>query len=217
MTTFAIDADHNITAFPSPEQAKVALDAGAESFTSEQELAHLTSAWPTARLVETWNGLAGVVPFDHLKPVKKFTDRPSAIRRLWQALQKLADLPQAATAAKTGATGAPSEAASKKSATSTAKPPKAPKRGHKAKAKGTAKAGKAKHAVPEPREGSKKAKVLALLQRPKGATLAEIMKATGWQAHSVRGFISGALGTKMGMTVESTKREDGERLYSISH
>ena len=41
------------------------------------------------------------------------------------------------------------------------------------------------------------------------------MKATGWQKHSVRGFISGALGKKMGLTVESTKGEDGERNYSI--
>ena len=41
------------------------------------------------------------------------------------------------------------------------------------------------------------------------------MKATGWQAHSVSGFISGTLGKKMGRTVESTKREDGERLYQL--
>jgi hypothetical protein len=41
------------------------------------------------------------------------------------------------------------------------------------------------------------------------------MKATGWQAHSVRGFISGTLGKKMGLTVTSTKREDGERNYSL--
>ena len=41
------------------------------------------------------------------------------------------------------------------------------------------------------------------------------MKATGWQAHSVRGFISGALGKKMGLKVDSVRREDGERVYSI--
>jgi hypothetical protein len=41
------------------------------------------------------------------------------------------------------------------------------------------------------------------------------MKATGWQAHSVRGFISGTLGKKMGRTVESTKLENGERAYSL--
>src|SRR5262245_28054403 len=65
------------------------------------------------------------------------------------------------------------------------------------------------------RDGSKTAQVLALLKRKNGATLAEIMKATGWQAHSVRGFISGALGKKMGIKVDSTKRDDGERVYSI--
>jgi hypothetical protein len=42
------------------------------------------------------------------------------------------------------------------------------------------------------------------------------MKATGWQAHSVRGFISCALGKKMGLTVASVRREDGERVYSIA-
>ena len=42
------------------------------------------------------------------------------------------------------------------------------------------------------------------------------MKATGWQAHSVRGFLSGALGKKMGLTVTSTKAEDGERRYSVT-
>jgi hypothetical protein len=43
----------------------------------------------------------------------------------------------------------------------------------------------------------------------------ELMKATGWQPHSVRGFISGTVGKKMGLTVESTKGENGERKYSI--
>jgi hypothetical protein len=58
--------------------------------------------------------------------------------------------------------------------------------------------------------------VLGLLQRKGGATLAQIMKATGWQAPSVRGFISGALGKKMGLEVDSVRREDGERVYSIA-
>ena len=66
------------------------------------------------------------------------------------------------------------------------------------------------------REGSKTATVLALIQRANGASLAEIMEATGWQAHSVRGFISGTLGKKMGLTVTSARREDGERVYSIT-
>lgn len=66
------------------------------------------------------------------------------------------------------------------------------------------------------RDGSKTSQVLDLLKAPGGATLKEIMAATTWQAHSVRGFISGTLGKKMGLTVSSTKREDGERVYSIA-
>ena len=65
------------------------------------------------------------------------------------------------------------------------------------------------------RQGSKTAKVLDLVQRSGGATLKELTKATGWQAHSVRGFLSGALGKKMGLTVKSTKAEGGERRYSV--
>jgi hypothetical protein len=66
------------------------------------------------------------------------------------------------------------------------------------------------------REGSKTATILELLHRAKGATLADIMEATSWQAHSVRGFISGTLGKRMGLTVNSAKREDGTRVYSIA-
>jgi len=65
------------------------------------------------------------------------------------------------------------------------------------------------------RDGSKTAKVLELLKRPSGVTAKELMKATGWQPHSVRGFLSGTVGKKMGLTVTSTKGEDGERTYSI--
>ena len=65
------------------------------------------------------------------------------------------------------------------------------------------------------REGSKTDKVLELLKRPGGVTAKELMKATSWQAHSVRGFLSGTVGKKMGLAVTSTKGEDGERTYSV--
>jgi hypothetical protein len=65
------------------------------------------------------------------------------------------------------------------------------------------------------REGSKTETILSLMKRSGGATLKEIMKASSWQAHSVRGFISGTLGKKMGLAVTSTKGEDGERTYSL--
>jgi len=88
---------------------------------------------------------------------------------------------------------------------------KAPKTAPKPKATRPAKAAKEKGA----RESSKTAKVLDLLKRPGGVTAKELMKATGWQPHSVRGFLSGTIGKKMGLTVTSTKGEDGERSYSV--
>jgi hypothetical protein len=57
--------------------------------------------------------------------------------------------------------------------------------------------------------------MLKLLRRPGGAALAELMAATDWQAHSVRGFLSGTLRKKMGLTIESHKSAEGERTYSI--
>jgi hypothetical protein len=74
---------------------------------------------------------------------------------------------------------------------------------------------KAKPAKPEARDGSKTARILDLLKRPGGVTAKELMKATGWQPHSVRGFISGTVGKKMGLTVTSVKGDDGERTYSV--
>jgi hypothetical protein len=64
------------------------------------------------------------------------------------------------------------------------------------------------------RQGSKTAKFVDLLKRAGGATGADLMKATGWQAHSVRGFISGMLGRKMGLKVIS-RVDNGERRYSL--
>ena len=91
----------------------------------------------------------------------------------------------------------------------------APKKGKAAKKASPAK--KAPKAAKEKgtRDGSKAAQVLDLLKRSEGATLSELMKATGWQAHSVRGFLSGTVGKKLGLTLASAKREDGERTYSI--
>ncbi|MGB9610737.1 MAG: hypothetical protein ACPL7M_07165, partial [Bryobacteraceae bacterium] len=81
MPRFSIDTDHNITAYPEGEP----LPEGEAHFASEKELAKLTAHWPLERLVELWNNFAGVVPFDDLKPVRKFTDRKTAVARLWRA------------------------------------------------------------------------------------------------------------------------------------
>jgi hypothetical protein len=91
--------------------------------------------------------------------------------------------------------------------------PKKPKAGKKASPAKKAPKGakKAKGA----RDGSKAAKILDLLKRPGGATSKELQKASGWQPHSVRGFLSGTVGKKMGLTITSTKGDDGERSYSV--
>jgi uncharacterized protein DUF3489 len=103
----------------------------------------------------------------------------------------------------------------------------APRRAHvaPAKAKSAHKATKRKPGKRAPkgrqkaapaREGTKTAKVLAMLRQTKGATLKELVRATGWQAHSVRGFLSGTLGKKMGLALESNKGDDRERFYKIA-
>ena len=64
------------------------------------------------------------------------------------------------------------------------------------------------------RSDSKQAKVIGLLRRPQGASIEEMMKVTGWQAHSVRGVMSGALKKKLGLTIASAKEKRG-RVYRI--
>jgi hypothetical protein len=134
-------------------------------FASEPELQEVASAWPMKRLLEIWNRLPGV------EPVTRFTDRKTAIRRLWRALQ-----PEAEQSAKER------------------RRTKTPQR-------------------PAFREGSKAAQVCTLLARPQGATLNEIRNETGWQAHTVRGFISRNL-SKQGRKVRSFERA-GERVYHL--
>jgi hypothetical protein len=128
----------------------------------------------------------------------------------------------AATVAEQGAHAAPEKASSKRGTSPKKGAPKS-QRVAKGKAKTSpkteAKAGKkAKPAQAKeastPRAESKGAKILELIGRPKGATLAEIVKATDWQKHSIRGFLSTAA-KKRGLKIESTKTEAGDRVYEV--
>jgi hypothetical protein len=125
----------------------------------------------------------------------------------------------AATVAEQGAHVAPEKALSKKGASKKKGAPKGRKTAKAGKTKAAApkkaaKAGKkAKSTAPTkkaPRAESKGAKILEMIGRARGATLPEIMKATEWQAHSVRGFISTAA-KKHSVKIESSKSEAGER------
>jgi hypothetical protein len=255
MKTFTIDTDNNITVHTS---RKAAHETGACVFATEEQFADLIGP-DNKRLVDIWNGLAGV------KPVTKFANRKAATVRIWKAIQSLGeqatsplpetlfdahrpevapvDLPAAEpehadpkashpledsalqaeiepvalttpeiTAAETVANlGAqePQGASAEETAPENTSPSeKAPK------AKKAAKPAKSEEAA-GPREGSKTARVVAMLQRKTGATLAEIMEQMGWQKHTVRGFMAGAM-KKAGYTVESFKSDKGERSYRIN-
>jgi len=66
-----------------------------------------------------------------------------------------------------------------------------------------------------PREGTKQALLIEMLKRPSGATIDEIVTATGWQSHSARGAMAGALKKKLGLTITSEKDESRGRFYRI--
>jgi hypothetical protein len=107
----------------------------------------------------------------------------------------------------------------KKAAATPTTKARAAKRSTKAalpKAEPTARAASVKKPATAPRGGTKTDKILDLLKRPGGVTLKELLKATGWQPHSVRGFLSGTIGKKMGTPVESFKGAEGDRCYRLS-
>src|SRR5579871_106956 len=148
MKTFVVDSANCARAYASREAARKCRDG--TPFTTEKDFVSASADWPMSRLVAIWNNLPGT------RPVRKFKDRSTALRRIWASIHSL---------------------------------------------------------VPETR--TKIELVIGMLSQPAGATLKEIMAATGWQAHSVRGFISGQLSKRLRFQVKSFTRE-GERVYRIS-
>ena len=177
-----------MTTFTIDSHHNITAFGSAKDAKSNPEATRFSSAKELSRLAEKWPASRLVEIWNTLpgqKPVSRFTSRQAGVSRIWKAIQS--------TAANTG--------------------PQAPR-----VARTKAKPGKPQSHAREraaARNGSKTAQVIELLERPQGVTLKDLMAATQWQAHSVRGFISGALRKKMGLTVDSTKGADGERSYSI--
>ena len=72
-------------------------------------------------------------------------------------------------------------------------------------------------AAPRTRENTKQAQIIAMLQRPEGATINQIIEVTGWQPHTVRGTLAGALKKKLGLLIVSEKDSQANRVYRIAY
>ena len=225
MNHFTIENEtNNITVYPTREAAYAAPES--EDFSTEAELATLAANWPTARLAEIFNSLPGVTP------VKKFTDRKTAVSRIWRALQTFAGDVPAAGEAEIGVAAEslpPTEESPKASEPVPAEAevpetpfdapvsaqtpdvaPEATQSGQKATRPKKAPQGA------KPREASKTSRVIAMLKREGGTTLEDIMSEMGWQAHTTRAMLSagGSLTKNHGLVITSEKVGD-KRTYFI--
>ena len=202
MKIFMIENEtDNITVYTIAKDAEAV--KGAERFKNEAGLAKLAAKWPANRLVDVWNSLPGVTR------VKKFKDRAAAVKRIWEAIQSLGET---VASLHGGRENTPIPATKATDAAPQTRHVAPKKKGADKKATPTKKAPKPTESV---RQGSKTDVVLALLKRTGGVSAAELMTTTGWQAHSIRGFLSGTVGKKMGLTVVSEKGADGLRTYSV--
>ena len=219
MTIFTIDNENAITAFATAEAAAAASTTPFDLFTDQKELAELIANWPAERLVATYNSLPGV------KPVKALKDPKTAAAKIWERVEKLGQMvapepvaakPEAAPAKpKAGkktnggaqaAKGAPvkgkagkKSTAAKKSASAATKPAPKGKKAAKAESDG-------------PRAGQQDGRGDRDAAAEKRGHHRRDHEAMGWQRHTVRGFVAGAM-KKAGYTVESFKPEGGERSY----
>jgi len=216
MKHFTIDAENNITVHASRKEARET-DAGV--FATEEQFADLIGP-DNKRLIEIWNSLPGV------RPVTKFTSRKTATERIWKAIQNLGEAtpPAAAESITMPEKTEPVEAQTPDVATAEVAEPFEPHtpdvatveaRLDNAASPASEAATAAK--TPKTREGSKTSRVIELLKREGGVTLKELMIEMGWQSHTTRALLSagGTLAKKHGLTVISTKAENGDRRYEL--
>ena len=183
---FSIDADKTITYSEDSTP-------GALNFSTQQALQTLADAqnWSREILEEIWNGFAGVVPFDDLKPVKKFRNRPYGVAQIWKVVQRLVPASPTVSVAVESPVVAPTDS----------------KPARKVRA--------IKKATSEGHRGEKREAVLALIGSKSGASVQELMDAMGWLRHTVRGFIS-TLQSKHGVAVVSDKDAGRGHVYRIA-
>jgi Protein of unknown function (DUF3489) len=240
MKHFTINQENNITLHASRREAK---GTDGALFSTEEQFADVIGN-DNQRLLEIWNSLPGVKPATKFANRKVATERIwRAIQNLGapvvtQPAVQPTEIPpdigsmQAAPVIQSPVAGQPNVLSQPKpqsdSATTVADPGLVVSVGAPmadvppSAAKATKKATRTKKApTVEPQakathEPSKTDTIIKMLTQPGGASLNVLMDATGWQAHSVRGFVSGTLGKKMGLTVVSAKNENGERSYSIA-
>ena len=149
--------------------------------------ARFTNPKQLAALAAQWPSGRLVEIWNNLPGVRKlakFTDRPTGVSRIWGAIERQA--PQVGAHAASG--------------------------GDRTSSRGKGPTPPVEPAVV--RRDTKAARVIGLLKQPAGATLKAIMTLTGWQSHSVRGFITAHVRQKMNYRVQSFKR-GGERIYRI--
>ena len=199
MKIFAIESEtNNIMVHRTIKEAKAVADA--DIFRDEAGLVRLAADWPVARLVDIWNSLPGAAQ------VRKFKDRGTAVARIWKAIQNLGDAAGARSKEEFEPAGRlPVIAPQTPDVAAEAEPTQVNASHSKKRLKN----------AQTVRDGSKTSTMLDLLMQKNGATLAVLMEATGWQAHSVRGFLSGTIRKKMAINVQSAKGQDGQRRYYV--
>ena len=162
---FTIDSEGKLRILTAADED--AGSAGLRRFHSARQFEAIANSWPSSRFVRIWNQLPSV------KPVKKFTDRKTAVTRIWNAIQTF---------------GAGDNQPVKRVADT---------------------------ANANVDHSTKTDQILSLLQQPAGASLQELMTATGWQAHTVRGFLSRQVRKKLRLRLKSFLR-NGERICAVS-
>jgi hypothetical protein len=201
MEFYTIEKESNNVAVHSSAKEADAV-RNSERFSSEADLASLAVSWPTSRLVGIWNNLNGK------SPVRKFSSRKLAVSRIWESVRRRGRI---------------------EDRESREQRPESPtnriaSRGREAVSEASGindidtRPGRLAETNAEThrKSGNRSDEILALLKQPAGTTVDAIMLATGWQAHSVRGFISGTVRRKMGLSIISTRGESGVRNYRIA-